>query len=398
MATAVPLDLKRLDQLRSKSKQVFDATPAPAKEVETWRRNDFNFWRADSAPASGRPMDEAALSSLVPKLDELRRHGVVIQDLREAFQKYGRWIEPCLEPKTDGPLAKLELLNQALWSQGVFVHIPPGLEVPIPIGIRFGESGPSTHSFPRLIVAAGPESRSTLVREHFGKAGRSVVCSDVLLEPGARLDVSVCEDLEPDSGYFSLERCRLERDAHLSHSSVALGAAVHKSHLEVSLSGQGARSEIFGLVFGGGKQHFDLNTKQHHLGKHTTSDLLYRTALQGQARSIYTGMVRIEREATQTEAYQSNHNLLLSSQARADTTPILEILTDAVHCKHGATAGPVSEEELYYLAARGVDPKSAVQILALAFAEPVFKRLPEGLREMVYERIEGRLRDLEEKG
>ena len=225
MATAVPLELKRLDQLRSKSKQVFDATPAPAKEVETWRRNDFSFWRADSALASGRPMDAAApsaelrgpggagdaaaLSSLVPKLDELRRHGVVIQDLREAFQKYGRWIEPCLEPKTDGPLAKLELLNQVLWSQGVFVHIPPGLEVPMPIEIRFGESGPSTHSFPRLIVAAGPESRSTLVREHFGKAGRSVVCSDVLLEPGARLDVSVCEDLEPDSGYFSLERCRL---------------------------------------------------------------------------------------------------------------------------------------------------------------------------------------------
>jgi Fe-S cluster assembly protein SufD len=122
------------------------------------------------------------------------------------------------------------------------------------------------------------------------------------------------------------------------------------------------------------------------------SDLLYKAALKGKSRMIYTGLIRIAKGANQTDAFQANHNLLLSQEAKAETIPMLEILADDVRCKHGATIGPVDEEQLFYLMSRAVPRELAERLLVMGFVEPVIGEVPFApLQQRLREELEGSL-------
>jgi Fe-S cluster assembly protein SufD len=164
----------------------------------------------------------------------------------------------------------------------------------------------------------------------------------------------------------------------------------------VRLEGRGAESDMLGLIFGEEDQQFGFQTLQGHHAPDTRSDLLYKSALDDRSHSTYTGVISIGHDAPRSEAYQANRNLLLSGGARADTEPKLEILIDDVaRCTHGATVGPIDDEQMFYLQSRGIEPGAATKIIAEGFFQDVFAkagddRLVAPLRDLVAPHI-GRL-------
>lgn len=360
----------------------FQAADAPLPSAETWRRTDFSAWgldrlRESDAPAAAFPWKEEAAKAA--------RLGAELLSLEEAARKYPRLVEPRLIPSSAPELRKLECANRAAWRGGVFLRIPAGARIaePLRLSLRHADA---PFQFPRVLVAAEEGSDSSFFEEHLApspssgpsRPAVSIAFSDILLGAGARLRCAYGQGLGADAVHFWRQRATLGPDSALEHVSMLLGGALHKSFLEVELAGPGARSSLYAASLAGGRRHVDAHTSQLHKAPRTSSDLLFRTALWGKARSVYTGLIRIEREAPDCEAYQAADNLLLSDEARADATPVLEILPDAVRCKHGATAGPVDQEELFYLATRGLSEPEAVRLLVRGFLDPALDRLPEG--------------------
>ena len=410
-----------LDALRREALEAFRAAPVPPRTSEAWRRSDFSRWRLDrlteealAAPADGakptlaRGGAAGAFCEAVGggrtavELDgAVRAQGVVLETLERAFAAHGDLVRPALARLGGPDLGKLEAANAAGWKGGAFLYIPPGVRVERPFDLSFVHDN-AGYGFPRLVVELGDGAEATVIEDHTGceidlapgqAHGRvSVAFSRARLGKGARLAYFYSQGLGPDVTHFWSQRVDLEKDAELEHYSILLGGALHKSDLHVELQGAGARSNLYGLVFGCKSQVFDTCTWQMHRAPRTQSDLLFKAALQDRGRSVYTGMIRVEKDAVGSDAYQQNNNMLLSDTARADTTPILEILTDQVHCKHGATMGPVSAEELFYLASRGFEPKEAVKTLVMGFFEPILCRVPlERLKAQLSDRIERRL-------
>ena len=158
--------------------------------------------------------------------------------------------------------------------------------------------------------------------------------------------------------------------------------------------GPGADSEMLGVYFAGSGQHLDHYTTQHHVSAQARSDVYYKGAATANGRVVYQGLIQLEPTAQKTDAYQTNRNLLLSREARAESVPQLEIAANDVRCSHGSSTAPVDEEQLFYLATRGIPRVQAQQLLVAAFLEEVLGRVPlEKLRHHIAGIIEGRLRD-----
>jgi len=162
------------------------------------------------------------------------------------------------------------------------------------------------------------------------------------------------------------------------------------------MMGPGGTARISGLVIGDGRQHFDYQSLQDHFAPNCLSDLLVKGALRDEAVSIYSGLIKIRKEAQHSDAYQANRNLLLSGKARTDSIPKLEIEANDVRCTHGATVGQVDAEQLFYLQSRGFSVKDAQDTLVHGFFQPVIDRiaLPR-VRDQIHEAIDSALRDLD---
>jgi Fe-S cluster assembly protein SufD len=149
-----------------------------------------------------------------------------------------------------------------------------------------------------------------------------------------------------------------------------------------------------GFFFTDGKQHLDLDTQQNHMAPNTTSDLLYKGALEGQSRAVWQGMIYVAPGAQRTDGYQANRNLVLSSRARADSIPGLEIMADDVRCTHGATVGKIDPELLFYLRSRGINEAEARRLVVEGFFEPVMDRIPyEGVRNRFQREIINKMKN-----
>ena len=147
-----------------------------------------------------------------------------------------------------------------------------------------------------------------------------------------------------------------------------------------------------GFSFIEDSQHLDYDTQQNHLAPHTTSDLLFKCALEDKSRSVWQGMIYVAPGAQKTDGYQANRNLLLSRKARADSIPGLEILADDVRCTHGATAGKVDPDQLFYLRSRGLPQKDAERLIVEGFFTPIMERIPfEGVRTRFEEAIDAKM-------
>lgn len=195
------------------------------------------------------------------------------------------------------------------------------------------------------------------------------------------------------------QRMRLGRDATGRLGEVGLGAKLGRLDLGIRLEGDGSSSEVVGLFFGEGEQTLDYRMLITHVGRSTTSDVFLKGAVEDDAQSVFTGLLRIEKNAQKTSTFETNRNLVLSENAKAHSVPNLEILCDDVVCGHGSSVGPLEEDHLYYLQSRGLGRERAERLLIKGFFREVIDRLPiEGLEAPVSEEVFRRFVEAQREG
>jgi Fe-S cluster assembly protein SufD len=175
---------------------------------------------------------------------------------------------------------------------------------------------------------------------------------------------------------LGLQASRVGRDADLVTHSVAFGGDYARVRSDSTLVGQGGSSRLLATYFGDGHQTHDFRTVQAHVGPKTSSDLLFKGAVANSSHSVYTGLIRVEKGAAGTNAFQTNRNLVLDEGAHADSVPNLEIEENDVRCSHASAVGPIDEEQRFYLESRGVPPQVADRLITLGFLDEVLVRVP----------------------
>jgi Fe-S cluster assembly protein SufD len=209
-------------------------------------------------------------------------------------------------------------------------------------------------------------------REH---AGFACAVNDLIVGRGAKVTYLCAQNWSERVVSFQVNSTTVERDGAATSLHLNLGASYARLESLSRLAGEGGRSDMLAATVAESTQEFDQRTLQDHLKPHTTSDLLYKNALADASKTIFAGLIRVEPQAQHTDAYQKVRNLMLSDDAEANSMPGLEIMADEVRCTHGATSGHVDAEELFYLLARGIDRKTAQELIVQGFLAEVLERL-----------------------
>ena len=285
-------------------------------------------------------------------------------------------------------------LNSAFLPGATVVRIPRGLVVDRPIVVVHHLDGDGLASFARTIVLAGENSDATVV-EHQSSSDVSAFSGPVVeldVADAARLRYLNVQDLGTSVFQVAYQASRVGRDATLQSSVVALGGDYARVRTDSKLDGQGGTSYLTAVYFADGSRMHDFRTIQDHAAPKTTSDLLFKGAVSDNARSVYSGLIRVRKEARGTNAYQTNRNLVLSEGAGAESVPNLEIETNDVVCSHASAVGPIDDEQRYYLESRGIPPEVAERLIVLGFFGEVLDRLPlseaiTGLRASLVRRL-----------
>ena len=196
--------------------------------------------------------------------------------------------------------------------------------------------------------------------------------------------------------HFAHQKARVGRDASLQWTIAAMGAGFAKVNQTVELVGKGASSQVNGVMFTEGRQHMAYHTLQHHIAPNCQSDFLYKSAQQDHSRTVWRGMIKVDKAAQKTNGYQRNDNLVLSHTSRADSIPGLEIEADDVRCTHGSTTAKVDEEQIFYALCRGFTRKEAVRMIVTGFFQQIFDRITiESVREALGHSIAQQVREYE---
>ena len=323
--------------------------------------------------------------------------GFVASDLSAALrdEEYAEILRGRLARGADFNENAFTALNTAFLGSGAFVLVPAGAQLETPLHLLFLSDG-QTASFPRVLVVAGRGSSATVIESYAGAGGgepyftNAVV--EVALEEGARLNHYKVQRESTEAFHVATTRAELARSSSFNLTTVTLGARLSRHDVQVTLDGEGAECWVDGLYFVGADQHTDTHSVIDHRRPHCTSHQLYKGILDGKARAVFNGKVFVREGAQQTDAQQTNRNLLLSNEARVDTKPQLEIFADDVKCAHGATVGQLEEEELFYLASRGLDLELARNLLTYGFAEEVIEKIKiESIRAELDEAVLNRL-------
>ncbi|MEQ1855027.1 MAG: Fe-S cluster assembly protein SufD [Longimicrobiales bacterium] len=399
-----------LAERRMQAWSVYEQTPLPTTRLEEWRYTDLKkklAWEslrlAKSRPVPDDPkkwpkrlraaMDEDhEASGHVVLIDghvvhadldpSLVKKGVVLSSLHQAVQTHETLLREHLAVTVPAEDGKLAALNAALWADGVFLHVPRGVRLDLPVRVTRWLSEAGAAYFSRVLIVAERVSQVSYVDEilsdDFASQTFTSSAVEVIARDGAQVQYVAVQRLGKGAFYQSVQRTLAGRDATLDTLNVGLGASVSRVDLNARLLGPGANSDMLGLYFGDGDQHFDFNTSQDHTTPNTSSDLLYKGALDGSSRAVFRGIIRVLPGAQKTDAYQKNRNLLLSPKAHADSLPNLEIQADDVKCSHGATVGELDEEAKFYLMSRGLDRTTAERLVVLGFLGEVLSKLPLG--------------------
>ena len=354
---------------------------------------------ADALGALGLPLGDlprlvfvnGRLAPDLTKLDGLPV-GVVASDASDLLARNGAWLEPLLAlpaPLADRTFAALAV---AMAPDAAVVRIPRGVHAESPLLIVYlATAGDDVAVAPRLIVEAEPGSALSLVEIHASTGGARQLrnaLTEVVVGDDAAVDHVRLQLEGAGTTHLAHVHARLARDARYASRTIALGAALSRLDLVVTLAGEGAEATLDGLYVATEAQHHESRTCVDHARPHGTSRELYKGVLAGRARGIFSGKVIVRKGAQKSAAEQKNENLLLSKTAEVDSKPQLEIEADDVRCAHGSTIGQLDEDALFYLRARGFDPAAARALLVRGFLGQVLAGVEDdGLREALEDRV-----------
>jgi Fe-S cluster assembly protein SufD len=378
--------------------ECYRALSLPSTTDEHWRFTDLRGFDPDAFSVNGAQARSAGDSMLqidAAAVAEATEGGIEIVRAPE-----GITFAPLEDHELLGTLVgaedKLTAHNAAVWKHGLLVQVPAGVELEKPLYVRVGNSTPGGALFWRLLVVAGEGSRFTLIEESASASQElesySNAVAELFLERGSKLEYVSIQNVSRGTWHFATHRARVDRDAELDWVAGGFGSRKGKITIENRLAGQGATSRVTGAYFADGDQHLDYDTLQEHEAPHTTSDFAFKGVLRDKATSVWRGMIKVERDAQRTNAYQENRNLLLSPEAHADSIPGLEILANDVRCTHGATVSQVNRDELFYCMARGLSREEATLLIVRGFYQEIFDRIElEPVRDALQSVLEARL-------
>ena len=406
-----------LREYRERAWAAYNSLPMPTIKDEAWRRTDIhNLERVKFTLPEGNlitrlpPVPKGLLKPLVShmhggqviiqpdriqaNLDEtLARQGVIFTDLQTAENLYTEKLANIIGQVVKPDEGKFAALTAAMEKSGIFIYIPRGVHLDDPLHSVIWGPGTDMAYFSHIIVWLEPDSSLTYVHEAAspnGVDGQTMHSGlvEIHISDNARLQFVELQSWGDNVWNFSHERAQVGRDANLEWIFGALGSNLTKNFSEIDLIGEGAVGKMSGFYFTDGKQHLDHDTQQNHLAPHTTSDLLFKGALKDSSRSVWQGMIYVAPGAQKTDGYQANRNLILSSKARADSIPGLEILADDVRCTHGATVGKIDPDSVFYLLSRGIPYAEAEHLIVEGFFDPIMQRIPfDGVRKRFQQAI-----------
>ena len=345
----------------------------------------------DDTYGSIRIVDGAVASATA--CAEADASGVVVSDLASAAREHTDVVRAHLGSAV-GPDTKFDALNLAAFTGGAFVYVPRNVELSKPIIITIQASVDGAWA-PRVLVVLGDNARAKIYVDHAGNAAATVVeVVEVVLGTGARADVVTAQDWGDDVDHIGAHTGLVGANADYHHLEVSLGGKTLYLRPDVRLDNPGGNGEMLGVYFADEGQHIEHRSLIHHNASHTTSDLVYKGALQGDSRATFYGTIRIEEHAKATASDETNRNLILTDKAKADSIPVLEILnSDVVRCGHHSSVGQVDELQMFYLESRGIPREEAARLLVFGFFAEVTDRIDlPGVTEVVLQEVEREIR------
>ncbi|MGB4136097.1 MAG: Fe-S cluster assembly protein SufD [Microbacterium sp.] len=272
-----------------------------------------------------------------------------------------------------------DVVSAVAWkgsAEALHLAIPQDEEVADPIVVAVTGRGADLRADGHLVIEAGANSHATVVLRHSGSA-QYAQNVEILVRDGARLTVITVQQWQDDALHVASHQARIGRDGALTHVIVSFGGGIVRVNPNVELAGNGSDARLYGLSYADAGQHLESQVYLFHKGQHTTGDVLYKGALQGQsARSVWVGDVLIGPDAVGTDSYEANRNLVLTEGARADSIPNLEIETGDIRgAGHASATGRFDDEQLFYLQARGIPEEEARRLVVLGFLSDIVQRL-----------------------
>ena len=303
---------------------------------------------------------------------------VEVLTLKEAFVKHPERVRDALRT-IHGDLGAETYIAKAKADvnlDGTVIIVPKGVELTEPIIIDREIHGENASASLFNVVIAEAQSKVTVFERLHGYAPQVVIGGAVVLAgDGSEATFAQSQELSLDSKFIHASYAKAGRDATSKILLANFGGGWVRQEATAKIESPGSDVELYGFNIANNDQEFDQRTYQHHLCGNARSNLLFKNALYHRAKTIFSGLIHVEQEAHHTDSFQTCRNLLLSDEAEAHSMPGLEINADQVSCSHGATAGQMDPEELFYLRARGIPEERAQQLATIGFANEVFAKV-----------------------
>jgi Fe-S cluster assembly protein SufD len=397
---SIPMPVRTDERWRFSNVKTIDISPYVAPlPVDDTAREDL-IARSSGLPASGGRIIFANDQLLAHEIahESLRQKGVIWLPLEQALAEHGDLVRKHFM-REDAILGgtKFAALHASQVRAGTLLYIPRGVEISVPVETFHWLHGDGGSCFPHTLIVAEAMSKVTVV-DYFQSVDtktRGFACgvNDLWVGEGAHVNYVCAQAWSERTLAVQINSTVVARDASAKALIVNLGGEHVRTESVSHLRGQGGRSDMLAVTVAGDKQEIDQRTFQIHEAPNTSSDLLYKNALDDEARTIFSGLIRVSPGAHKTDAYQKVRNLLLSDEAEANSMPGLEIEADDVRCTHGATSGQIEEEELFYLRSRGIPLRDAQRLIVHGFLDEVLERLGDKLlatkmSELLHERFD----------
>ena len=424
MPTTLATEPSWLSTLREEGKAQFEILPAPSARDERWRfasvgRLSIDGYAPAAAPSADKLAELIERSNLITEragqlvyaddaqaqfecvIKELAAKGVIYLPVLEAVEKHPELMEKYfIKESTELGSEKFFGLHAQLVKAGSILFVPKGVEIETPFVNYYWTSGEKAAVFPHTLIIAEDNAKAAVVDIFFSDTKENealnIAVSNIHAAAGANVFRKVVQDWNEKTVSFQLDTTVADRDTLVKNLAVNIGAERARFENQTRIEGPGADVKMYSLTVAEETQEFDQRTFQTHNAGNAVSDLLYKNALLDNARTIFSGLIKVAEGAQQTDAYQTNRNLLLDPSADANALPGREILANDVKCSHGATTGNVDEAELFYMMSRGISKRVAMQLMVFGFFEEVIEKveseeLAENLRILIRNKFESKI-------
>ncbi len=310
---------------------------------------------------------------------ELIDLGVIWSPLSEAIIEHGDLLQDYfMKQAIDLGSEKFAHLHSAFVTNGILLYIPKGIEIEAPFCSYNWSTSENGTLFPHTLVIAEEYAKASVIEAHISEGEQSAFSCGIthlFAGVGAQLNYTLIQNLNENTLGFQINSNIAGKDSTVNMNSVILGCGHYRSETHGQIKGSGAHVDMRSMALADADQEIDQRTLQTHSAPNTTSNLLFKNALKENSKTIFSGLIKVDEVAQQTDAYQTNRNLLLSNTAEANSLPGLEIEANDVKCSHGATTSEIQDEEIFYMLARGIPKDAAEELIVYGFFEEILENI-----------------------